>query len=296
MHAHAKTARLAAPASSVFDFLADIENLPRWAVTFCKKLARVEGGYRVTTPGGDIWFRIDGDAKTGVIDLRGGPDPDRMAHWPMRVIDDGLGGSVLTFTAIQAPAESDEVFARQCAALDHEFEVLRAAVERHPKADAITKAPLRNRMRALLKAPVAKVWPLIGDLARLADYSAGLERVDAKTDVKGRCTEYTCHFKPMAPGGERIVSREIMRWYEPNVGYASSSAGADAFGMENDLNLVVLEPLGGDTLLTWSEYFDAQDLAMMKAHFDDALADTGANLAQHFGGAIIERYVEGLQP
>jgi hypothetical protein len=31
----------------------------------------------------------------------------------------------------------------------------------------------------------------------------------------------------------------------------------------------------------------------MKAHFDEALADIGENLARRFGGRIAERYIEG---
>jgi uncharacterized protein YndB with AHSA1/START domain len=293
MHAHTTTARFAAPPNRIFDFLADIENLPRWAVTFCQKLTRVDGGYRVTTPGGEIWFRIDGEPRTGVIDLWGGPDRGQMAQWPMRVIGDRLGGAVLTFTAIQTPAESDDIFARQCAALDHELEVLRAQVERHPQANVLTRAPLRNRMRVLLEAPVAEVWALLSDLTRLPEYSVGLDRVEATRDANGGCTEYICHFKPMAAGEAGIVSRETIRWWVPLQGYASSGAQRDAFGLGDDLNLVVLESAHDGAIVTWAEYYNAQDLPMMKAHFEEALADIGENLAKRFGGTVLERFVEG---
>jgi hypothetical protein len=45
-----------------------------------------------------------------------------------------------------------------------------------------------------LDAPVSEVWKLMGDLSRFPEYSAGLERVEAKTDENGRCIEYTCYF------------------------------------------------------------------------------------------------------
>jgi Polyketide cyclase / dehydrase and lipid transport len=164
-----------------------------------------------------------------------------------------------------------------------------------PNVSTFTSAPLRNRVRVELKAPVSEVWTLIGDLARFPEYSSGLERVEASVDSQGRCTQYVCHFKPQEPGGPRIVSREIIRWYEPNRGYASSGAQADAFGLTNDLHVVSLEPTRAGATVTWEEYFDAQDLEMMKAHFDEALADTGENLVRRFGGSIVERYVEGPQ-
>lgn len=136
------------------------------------------------------------------------------------------------------------------------------------------------------------MWALLGDLAKFPEYSSGLERVESKADSAGRLTEFICHFKPLEPGGERIVSREIIRWWEPNRGYASSGAGGDAFGMTNDLNLVVIEPSATGTTVTMDEYYDAQDLQMMKAHFDEAFADIGANLSRRFGGRVIGRYVQ----
>jgi hypothetical protein len=81
----------------------------------------------------------------------------------------------------------------------------------HPAIATLTPAPLRNRIRAALDAPLPSVWALIGDLARFPEYSAGLERVEPALDSDGRCTEYVCHFKPVAEGQPGIVDRNIMR-------------------------------------------------------------------------------------
>lgn len=155
----------------------------------------------------------------------------------------------------------------------------------------LIKAPLRNRLRLDLKAPVPEVWGLVGNLARMSDYSAGLERVEAKTDARGNCTEYTCFFKPMQPGEEGIVSRDIMQWYRPNRGWASHGATGNAFGLADDLHLVTVESSQEGTLLTWDAYYQAQDLAMMKAHLQEALSDIGQNLLKRFGGRLIHCYV-----
>jgi hypothetical protein len=161
-----------------------------------------------------------------------------------------------------------------------------------PEIRALTSSPLRNRIRIELDASPSDVWALLGDFRRFPEYSSGLERVESKVDATGRPAEFICHFKPLEPGGEPIVSREIVRWWEPNHGYASKSAGGDAFGMTNDLNLVVLEASGMGAIVTMDEYYDAVDLQMMKAHFDEAFADIGTNLARRFGGRIAERYAE----
>ena len=159
-----------------------------------------------------------------------------------------------------------------------------------PPIASLTPAPLRNRIRVELDAPITDVWALIGNLARFPEYSAGLERVDPTLDADGRCTEYVCHFKPETEGGPRIVDRNIMRWYEPGHGYASSAGPASAFGLTDDLNLVTLEPSPHGALLTWDEYFQAQDVDAMRASFDQALADTADRLIARFGGRLIERF------
>jgi hypothetical protein len=155
---------------------------------------------------------------------------------------------------------------------------------------SLIQAPLRNRLRLDLKTPIAEVWGLVGDLARMSDYSAGLERVEVKTDARGHCTEYTCHFKPTQPGEEGIVSKDIMQWYQPNCGWASHGAAGDAFGLSDDLHLVTVEASQEGTLLTWDSYYQAQDLAMMKAHLQEALSDIGQNLLKRFGGRLIHCY------
>lgn len=162
-----------------------------------------------------------------------------------------------------------------------------------PAATMFTSAPLRNRLRVHLNQPVEAVWSLVGDLSRLPEYSAGLERVEFKTDVRGACTEYTCHFRPRAAGEDGIVDRNVVRWYERNVGYASSAQADNAFNVTNDLNLVSIEPSGEGTIVTWDEHYEAADLPMMRAEYDDAFADIAERLIARLGGHVIERRVDG---
>jgi hypothetical protein len=40
------------------------------------------------------------------------------------------------------------------------------------------------------------------------------------------------------------VDRNVVRWYERNIGYASSAQANNAFGVTDDLNLVSVETVG----------------------------------------------------
>jgi hypothetical protein len=124
------TLTLNAPKEHTFDFLSRIENLPKWATLFCRKLETVAGGqYKVITPHGEIFFRIEGDARTGVIDMYGGPNETALAHWPTRVIPLGKDQSMFIFTALQYPGISDSDFAAQCRGLEQEFPHIKTHVE-----------------------------------------------------------------------------------------------------------------------------------------------------------------------
>lgn len=168
-----------------------------------------------------------------------------------------------------------------------------AAMTNRQIAAKFTAAPLRNRLRVELGAPVSEVWALLGDLTRFPEYSSGLERVDAINDSEGALTQYVCHFRPVEEGAPGITHLELVRWYEPERGYASSGEEGNVFGLRNDLNLVTLEPSKDGTLLTWDEYYDSEDLDMSRASYDEALADIAANLIRRFGGRLVERYVDG---
>ena len=157
------------------------------------------------------------------------------------------------------------------------------------RGDITPTAPLRNHIAIDLGAPPDEVWPLVGNLARFPEYSAGLDAVETTVDADGRCTEYLCRFRAPVEGGEPILHRELMRWYEPERGWASVAEEPNAFGLTDALTLVTMEPQGGGTRLTWAQYYDAADLEMSRAEFDRALADIADHLTRRFGGERVER-------
>ena len=118
------TAVFPAPKGRVFDYLADIENLPRWATDFARELRVVDGRHKVVNGLGEFFFRIESDPETGVIDMLAGPTEDELALFPTRVLPVGDDASAYIFTMFQVAGMSDELFESQYRSLLREFENL----------------------------------------------------------------------------------------------------------------------------------------------------------------------------
>ena len=115
------TTVLDAPRDAVFSFLADIDNLPRWATEFAREL-RHDGDRHIVVNGlGEFVFQIRADEQTGVIDMFAGPTEDEMAVFPSRAVALADGRTAYTFTMFQGPGMPDELFESQHASLVREF-------------------------------------------------------------------------------------------------------------------------------------------------------------------------------
>ena len=123
------TTVLEAPSGEVFDYLSKIENLPRWATEFARELKREDDRFKVVNGLGELYFDVEADRRTGVIDMYAGPTLDELALFPTRVV--GLPGdrSAFTFTMFQAPGMPDELFESQYRSLLRELENVRREVE-----------------------------------------------------------------------------------------------------------------------------------------------------------------------
>jgi uncharacterized protein YndB with AHSA1/START domain len=118
------TAVYPAPKERVFSYLADIDNLPRWATEFARELKVVDGRHKVVNGLGEFLFRIEADPETGVIDMLVGPTDDALALFPTRVVALGPDVSAFTFTMFRGPGTSEELFESQYRSLLREFENL----------------------------------------------------------------------------------------------------------------------------------------------------------------------------
>jgi hypothetical protein len=121
------TTVLDAPRDTVFAYLADIENLPRWATEFARELRRDGDRYVVVNGLGEFVFAIHADEDTGVIDMYAGPIDGEMAVFPTRAVALADGRTAYTFTMFQLPGMPDELFESQHASLVREF----ANIEEH---------------------------------------------------------------------------------------------------------------------------------------------------------------------
>lgn len=129
MNAHTQTVTIQAHPKVVFDFVANIETLPQWAVVFCQRLRRDGSRWIVTTPVGELTIRYAADPKLGVVDMYTSAAGSAEDAAYSRVIPNG-GGSEYVFTFFQAPDTSDEDFVRQGAALKKELGVLKGLLEK----------------------------------------------------------------------------------------------------------------------------------------------------------------------
>ena len=127
MRSKTVTTVLDADQATVFSYLADIENLPRWATEFARELKHEGGDYKVVNGLGEFFFAIQADPDTGVVDMYAGPDKDQMAIFPTRVVGLPGGRTAYSFTMFQGPDMPDELFESQHESLKREFANLDAA-------------------------------------------------------------------------------------------------------------------------------------------------------------------------
>ncbi|MDA0578647.1 MAG: hypothetical protein O3B24_11175 [Verrucomicrobia bacterium] len=122
-----RTVTIIVPAAkdSVFNFLASIENLPVWATEFCEGIKQDGNHYKVITSTGELFFRIESDRKTGVVDMFVGPMLDQMGIFPCRVIAMPTGPTAVSFTFFQAPDMPGEVYDQQFKSLLVELDGLK---------------------------------------------------------------------------------------------------------------------------------------------------------------------------
>ena len=126
MRSETVTIVLPARWEAVFAYMANIENLPKWATEFARELKRENGDYKVVNNLGEFYFEIHADEDTGVIDMLAGPSKDELAVFPTRAVELPGGGTAYTFTMFQGPGMPDELFESQYESLRREFDNIRA--------------------------------------------------------------------------------------------------------------------------------------------------------------------------
>ena len=113
---------VSAPREAVFNFLADIENLPKWSAGYCERISLLRGRWWALTADGDQVVDMETSAGTGVIDLRSGPLPERLTLTPIRVLALSPRRSLISLTVIEAPDQTATAYERR-------FEIWTAATK-----------------------------------------------------------------------------------------------------------------------------------------------------------------------
>jgi hypothetical protein len=82
----------------VFQFLSDIENLPKWSTQFVKKLIVVKDKQKAMTPIGEVFLRFEINQKAGLIDIYAGIEEYLMTPAYLRIIPFSENSTGVMFT------------------------------------------------------------------------------------------------------------------------------------------------------------------------------------------------------
>src|SRR5690606_22501866 len=91
---------VAASPDEVFEFLANVQNLPLWATGYCLALREEGGRWMASTPAGEESVFIDSNRAGGCIDIYSGASPEEMSNLPIRILETDTGETVALFVLL----------------------------------------------------------------------------------------------------------------------------------------------------------------------------------------------------
>jgi hypothetical protein len=100
--------------NKVFEFLSNIENLPKWSTKFVKKIILTDGKYKAVTPIGEVFIRLDTNEKAGLIDIYAGQTEDKMTPAYLRIISLQDNSTAIMFTFFQYASTSNTMWKIFC--------------------------------------------------------------------------------------------------------------------------------------------------------------------------------------
>jgi hypothetical protein len=113
---------------TVYDFVSNLENLPRWASSTFPSIKEVKGEWVVDSPNGRNKVMITEKNNFGILDhyvkLTSGVE----VYVPMRVIKNGDGSEVL-LTVFQAPEMTDDGYAKDLQTVEKDLNHLKTLIE-----------------------------------------------------------------------------------------------------------------------------------------------------------------------
>ncbi|ANY07009.1 polyketide cyclase [Pseudonocardia sp. HH130630-07] len=124
---------VAVPPGTVYAWVRDPRNLPRWAAGVGDRIEERDGRWLVPGgPLGEIEIRFVPENAWGVLDHEVVLPSGEVAYNPLRVVPHPLGAEIV-FSVRRAPAATDAEFERDVAAVVADLERLRGLLEVTPR-------------------------------------------------------------------------------------------------------------------------------------------------------------------
>jgi len=115
----------------VYAFIANPENLPRWASGLSGSIQRVGSDWIAESPMGKIRIKFADRNSFGVVDHDVTLSSGMVVYNPMRVLKNNEGSEVV-FTLFRQPQMSDEQFAQDAAWIKKDLATLKSILEEKP--------------------------------------------------------------------------------------------------------------------------------------------------------------------
>jgi hypothetical protein len=112
----------------VYDFISNLENLPRWASSTFPSIKEGNGEWVVDTPNGRNKVMITEKNNFGILDHHVKLTSGVEVYVPMRVIKNGDGSEVL-LTVFQAPEMTDDGYAKDIQTVEKDLNHLKTLIE-----------------------------------------------------------------------------------------------------------------------------------------------------------------------
>lgn len=114
--------------NEVYAFVANPENLPKWATGLGGSITNVSGEWIADAPMGKVKIKFAAKNDFGILDHEVVLESGVKVYNPMRVIANGSGSEIF-FSLIRKPGMSDEQFSQDAEWVENDLNILKGLME-----------------------------------------------------------------------------------------------------------------------------------------------------------------------